>query len=491
MTFGSNELIYVAGSNLPIMIEQLEEEECEKEIDTPLVPPRAPKVARTRTPEPKISFSYTHDPRVTPTRKTSTLSHASLTVQYNDMPLSQDIPADQSPPRTLPRKRAKKTTERNAEDIEHAFETKPAATPRNRSKKRDGYESIKENSYSTLEVHGSGFELETPETLPRKSKQTSEKRTSKPASVGVVLEHSGSVTSDTTEATDTTVLKCVAPQDITDIESSLEEFDLNLVTPPPRKYATIPKKKAAKQQNLRALTPEVEERIQSRPLPPPPAPPRTLKKKSASIEESEGRTSRSSETSYRDVHEATYTETENFRTCAETLNTSKTMKGSSSQSGVEDDVTLADSVVDSLVSCAETLVGDNDNLETCADTLTGGDLDQGEFYSDDDIDNPYPSVDFNQMMDQGPGAGAKIVEEERSGRSMVKKSEAKKGEVEVKKSESGRRLEEGTQQLSIELMEHVESLKTTLDNMSSRLGTRSRSRSQSKSRPASTFKDQM
>merc|ERR1711909_143561 len=216
------------------------------------------------------------------------------------------------------------------------------------------------------------------------------------------------------------------------------------------------------------LTPEVEERIQSRPLPPPPAPPRTLKKKSASIEESDGRTSRSSETSYRDVHEATYTETENFRTCAETLNTSKTMKGSSNQSGVEDDVTLADSVVDSLVSCAETLVGD-----------------------DDDIDNPYPSVDFNQMMDQGPGAGAKIVEEERSGRSMVKKSEAKKGEAEVKKSESGRRLEEGTQQLSIELMEHVESLKTTLDNMSSRLGTRSRSRSQSKSRPASTFKDQM
>merc|ERR1712227_790341 len=35
-------------------------------------------------------------------------------------------------------------------------------------------------------------------------------------------------------------------------------------------------------------TPEVEERIQSRPLPPPPAPPRTLKKKSTSIEEADG-----------------------------------------------------------------------------------------------------------------------------------------------------------------------------------------------------------
>merc|ERR1712106_278929 len=239
------------------------------------------------------------------------------------------------------------------------------------------------------------------------------------------------------------------------------------------------------------MTPDVEERIQSRPLPPPPAPPRTMKKKSASIDESDGRTSQSSETSYRDVHEATYTETENFRTCAETLDTSKTLRGSSNQSQMEDDVTLADSVVDSLVSCAETLVGDNDNLETCADTLTGGDLDQADFYSDDDTDNPYPSVDFDSMMAQGPGAGAKIVEDERSGRSIVKKSEAKRSDVEVKKSESGRRLEEGTQKLSIELMEHVESLKTTLDNMSSRLGTRSRSRSHSKSRPASTFKDSL
>ena len=184
------------------------------------------------------------------------------------------------------------------------------------------------------------------------------------------------------------------------------------------------------------MTPDVEERIQSRPLPPPPAPPRTMKKKSTSIDEADGRTSASSETSYRDVRDASYTETENFRTCAESLTPSKTLRGSSNQSQMEDDVTLADSVVDSLVSCAETLVGDNDNLDTCADTLTGGDLDQTEFYSDDDIDNPYPSVDFDSMMAQGPGAGAKIVEDERSGRSMVKKSEAKKAEVEVKKSES-------------------------------------------------------
>ena len=63
--------------------------------------------------------------------------------------------------------------------------------------------------------------------------------------------------------------------------------------------------------------------------------------------------------------------------------------------------------------------------------------------------------------------------------------------VHISTFSGGRRLEEGTQQLSIELMEHVESLKTTLDNMSSRLGTRSRSRSHSKSRPSSTFKDSL
>ena len=150
MTFGSNELIYVAGSNLPIMIEQLEEEEYEKEFETPTVPPRAPKVARTRTPEPKISFSYTHDPRVTPTRKTSTLSHASLTVQYNEIGLSKETALDVSPPKTLPRKRAKKTEENKIEE-------KPLVTPRIRSRKGNGYESIKENSYSTLAEQESGM----------------------------------------------------------------------------------------------------------------------------------------------------------------------------------------------------------------------------------------------------------------------------------------------------------------------------------------------
>merc|ERR1712227_263876 len=171
------------------------------------------------------------------------------------------------------------------------------------------------------------------------------------------------------------------------------------------------------------MSPQVEERaispIQSRPLPAPPAPPRNLKKKSASVESpAEGRGSRNSDRSFGD-----FTQTENFRTCAETMNTSKTLRGHSSKE--EDDITLAESVVDSLVSCAETLVGDNENLETCVETLR-----DEEFFSDDEFDNPYPSVNFDK-------AGANIVDEERPGRSMDKKRD-------VKKSESGRRLEEGT-----------------------------------------------
>ena len=78
--------------------------------------------------------------------------------------------------------------------------------------------------------------------------------------------------------------------------------------------------------------------------------------------------------------------------------------------------------MDSLVSCAETLVGDSDpNLETCAETLR--DEDQTEYFSDDDLDNPYPAVDFDQMMAQGPGAGAQILD--RPGRSALKKSESR------------------------------------------------------------------
>jgi len=247
-------------------------------------------------------------------------------------------------------------------------------------------------------------------------------------------------------------------------------------TPSQPDQLPIPPKREKQSSQPREMTEKVPgDPVQSRPLPAPPAPPRSLKK-NRSVD-SDGRDSRASRTAspscYRDVGDVTTTE--NFRTCADTMNTSKTLVDSANRphSSLSQDVTLADSCVDSLVSCAETLVGDkSDPLDTCADTLR--DDDQTEFFSDDDLDNPYPAVDFDSMMDQGPGAGAVILD--RPGRS------------EIKKTTSGRRLEEGTEQLSVELMEHVESLKTTLDNMSSRLGTRSRSRSHSKTRPSSQYR---
>merc|ERR1712226_1209590 len=58
MTLGSSELLYVAGSYLPITIE--EEEEDEEPPRPPKPPPRVPKISSCHSAEPKISFSYTH-----------------------------------------------------------------------------------------------------------------------------------------------------------------------------------------------------------------------------------------------------------------------------------------------------------------------------------------------------------------------------------------------------------------------------------------------
>jgi len=392
--FGSNELIYVPGSPLPIMIEEAEEEEDEVEDDM---------VRDTPDQDDNIRNS---PPSAPPRSKVARTSMTFFNEHFIDTENSSNIfnidPLVISPPIATLRKKSKKSKS------EPVFE--PCAFD-------DPVLDVDPNyDEPNLIINQHSVEPdETPVTLPRKRR-------------GKIKANLSTSRAD------------VSP------------------SPPPRLYATLPpRKKNSTLLDASMSSPQVEERIQSRPLPAPPAPPRNMKKKSASIEESEGRASRNSDRSYGDV-----TCTENFRTCADTLNTSKTLRAPSSRD--EDDITLAESVVDSLVSCAETLVDDNDNMETCVDTLTGGD----EFLSDEDVDNPYPSVNFDR-------AGASIMEEDRPGRSMDKKRD-------VKKSESGRRLEEGTQQLSLELMHHVESLKTTLDNMSNRLGTRSRSRSHSKTR---------
>merc|ERR1711874_519689 len=58
MTLGSSELLYVAGSYLPITIEEVEDED-ESSCMPPKPPPKVPKVSSCHSAEPKISFSYT------------------------------------------------------------------------------------------------------------------------------------------------------------------------------------------------------------------------------------------------------------------------------------------------------------------------------------------------------------------------------------------------------------------------------------------------
>jgi len=178
--------------------------------------------------------------------------------------------------------------------------------------------------------------------------------------------------------------------------------------------------------NIQVIKNEVHgsDGIQSRPLPAPPAPVRY------------GRVKESDRTLVE--------ESQRFQTCRESLTTdpSRTLIGTD-----DDDNTMADSIVESLVSCTDTLLCDDEN---------------------DFDDDPYPSVNFEGGMSE--------LQEE------------------PPRAAGGKRLEEGTQQLSLELMQHVDSLRSTLDNMSNRLGARSRSRSndraRSGSRPPSLYRQE-
>merc|ERR1711963_1319058 len=132
MTLGSSELLYVAGSYLPITIEEVEDED-ESNCLPPKPPPRLPKVSSCHSAEPKISFSYTHDPRLTPTRKVSGQSQASLSVEgpakltTSTRSLSSLAPPSplysSSTPQTLPRRKRV----RNDKEEESLL---PVVTPR-------------------------------------------------------------------------------------------------------------------------------------------------------------------------------------------------------------------------------------------------------------------------------------------------------------------------------------------------------------------------
>ena len=139
MTLGSSELLYVAGSYLPITIEEAEEEEEECREEPPKPPPRVPKIPACHSAEPKISFSYTHDPRLTPTRKVSTQSQASLSAEgptklaASTRSLNSLAPPSpnysSSTPQTLPRrKRARKDEDKDGDS------SQPVLTPRQKKR---------------------------------------------------------------------------------------------------------------------------------------------------------------------------------------------------------------------------------------------------------------------------------------------------------------------------------------------------------------------
>ena len=136
MTLGSSELLYVAGSYLPITIEEEEEEEYGEEPPKP--PPRVPKISSCHSAEPKISFSYTHDPRLTPTRKVSGQSQTSLSVEPNKLAastrslnsLAPPSPSySSSTPQTLPRRKRARKDKKEEEDLSY-----PEVTPRQKKR---------------------------------------------------------------------------------------------------------------------------------------------------------------------------------------------------------------------------------------------------------------------------------------------------------------------------------------------------------------------
>ena len=116
MVFGSNELIYVAGSPLPIMMEEVDEEE--EEVDPPSVPPRS-KVARTSLHLLPVDFDCDPLPSSLPIENNS-----SLGLEEAEIP---------KPPHAKPRSKIKSTVTAFDDPVIYAETSKPPETlPRTR-----------------------------------------------------------------------------------------------------------------------------------------------------------------------------------------------------------------------------------------------------------------------------------------------------------------------------------------------------------------------
>ena len=114
MVFGSNELIYVAGSPLPIMLEEFDEEE--EEVDPPSVPPRS-KVARTSLHLLPVGFDC--DPFHSPPIENNSTKEAE--------------PSEPPHPHAKPRSKIKSSATAFDDPVFYAETTKPPETlPRTR-----------------------------------------------------------------------------------------------------------------------------------------------------------------------------------------------------------------------------------------------------------------------------------------------------------------------------------------------------------------------
>ena len=124
------------------------------------------------------------------------------------------------------------------------------------------------------------------------------------------------------------------------------------------------------------------ETIQARPLPTPPAPVRYNRLRSAErqlqaqqLQQEKTTFVQNNTTSYSSMDHTLIDETANFQTCRDTLMTSGQQSRTLLVGSEEDDNTMADSIVDSLVSCTDTLICE-----------------------ENDDDDPYPSVNFESGM---------------------------------------------------------------------------------------------
>merc|ERR1712106_332807 len=152
----------------------------------------------------------------------------------------------------------------------------PERSMRNKKKKnRRSHEVHDDMSVDGSVVSESIASEEVPPPLPPKRLTPSPKK-------GMSLEFQPSMEEEEIEAVDGNI-QVVRNEVQSKLNTVGDMLDVPAPLPPKREKQSA---SVEPREITEKMTPDVEERIQSRPLPPPPAPPRTMKKKSASIDES-------------------------------------------------------------------------------------------------------------------------------------------------------------------------------------------------------------